>query len=304
LDGAIELDDFIPISQTYPTHLDLHEFSNIRPYAEGTSSILYRAKYGITEVVIKMIRKSLATSSMAMKEFAIEMSILERVEHSNIVRYIGSGIAPRLFFVMEYFDGGTLGDYMKRVSGSGVILPLKKALQWGRELAHAMLYLHSNCAPGASVLHRDMKPDNIGLANGSIVLFDFGLSACVRSRRTFNEVYEMTGFTGTLRYMAPEVALNRPYTERVDVYSFGILLWQLASGKTPFKGFSRDEFMTVVVEGGMRPGFDSHWPNELCELIESCWEAVSESRPSFETVVSKLDRIYDTMDNLECFIEM
>ena len=82
-----------------------------------------------------------------------------------------------------------------------------------------------------------MKPDNVGFtAEGDLKLFDFGLVTCVRSRQDSKTCYEMTGYTGSLRYMAPEVALRLPYNEKVDVYSYGIMVWQMARDRVPFKG--------------------------------------------------------------------
>jgi len=72
--------------------------------------------------------------------------------------------------------------------------------------------------------------------DGKLKLFDFGLCTCVKRRQSSNESYEMTGNTGSLRYMAPEVALKAPYSEKADVYSFGIMIWQMARDRVPFKG--------------------------------------------------------------------
>ena len=81
-----------------------------------------------------------------------------------------------------------------------------------------MDYLHSRCHPGASIIHRDLKPDNVGFsADGTLKLFDLGLCTCVRTI-VDDQPYAMTGCTGSLRYMAPEVTLRLPYTEKVDVY--------------------------------------------------------------------------------------
>ena len=73
-----------------------------------------------------------------------------------------------------------------------------------------------------------MKPENIAFTiDDNVKLIDFGLSTCVKKRMSLNDVYQLTGNTGSLRYMAPEVALKLPYNEKVDVYSFGIILWQM-----------------------------------------------------------------------------
>ncbi|RYG59380.1 hypothetical protein EON64_20295, partial [archaeon] len=118
----------------------------------------------------------------------------------------------------------------------------------------------------------DLKPDNVGFTkDGFLKLFDFGLVTCVRSRTSPNDVYEMTGYTGSLRYMAPEVVLRKPYSEKADVYSFGIMLWQMARDRVPFKGYNKEEFFSRVVEGHERPKLDKSWPGGFSNLLKSCW---------------------------------
>ena len=122
-------------------------------------------------------------------------------------------------------------------------------------------------------------------------LFDFGLSTCVKSRTKTDEAYEMTGYTGSLRYMAPEVVLRKPYSEKADVFSFGIMLWQMASDKVPFKGFSKDEFVSQVVYQGLRPKLDRSWPNAFNQLLKQCWDHNPINRPSFTIVVMELNKL-------------
>jgi len=101
----------------------------------------------------------------------------------------------------------------------------------------------------------------------------------------------MTGYTGSLRYMAPEVALREPYTEKVDVYSFGIMLWQMARDRVPFTGLDKKQFVEWVVNRKLRPKLDKNWPAGFSSLLTSCWEAVPEKRPSFAMVVAALDKL-------------
>jgi serine/threonine protein kinase len=138
----------------------------------------------------------------------------------------------------------------------------------------------------------DLKPDNVGFtSNGVLKLFDFGLCTCVRRRRHLNEAYELTGNTGSLRYMAPEVALKKPYTEKADVYSFGIMLWQMARDRVPFKGLSRDDFMQQVVIRGERPKLDKSWPAGFSSLMTACWDPSPVNRPSFDELIKQLDKL-------------
>jgi serine/threonine protein kinase len=118
--------------------------------------------------------------------------------------------------------------------------------------------------PGATIIHRDLKPDNVGFtASGQLKLFDFGLCTCVRQRRSKDEAFEMTGNTGSLRYMAPEVALRQASSEKIDVYSFGIMVWLMARYRVPFIGMDRGQFMSEVVLGGDRPKWVSSFGHNL-----------------------------------------
>ena len=138
----------------------------------------------------------------------------------------------------------------------------------------------------------DLKPDNVGFTNsGTLKLFDFGLCTCVRRRKHLNEAYELTGNTGSLRYMAPEVALRKPYTEKADVYSFGIMVWQMARDRVPFKGLSREDFMTHVVTAGERPKLDKSWPTGFSNLLTASWHSDPQLRPSFTVIVSQLEKL-------------
>ena len=142
------------------------------------------------------------------------------------------------------------------------------------------------------LLHIDLKPDNVGFTlDGKLKLFDFGLCTCVRQRDKSCYGYAMTGNTGSLRYMAPEVALRQIYSEKVDVYSFGIMLWQMATDTVPFKGLSRDDFMTKVVRGGERPPLPYLWPSLFKSLLRSCWSTDSKLRPSFESILMTLQKM-------------
>jgi serine/threonine protein kinase len=140
----------------------------------------------------------------------------------------------------------------------------------------------------------DLKPDNIGFSDdGTLKLFDFGLVTCIHSFSSSNEKYEMTGCTGSLRYMAPEVALKLAYNEKVDVYSFGILLWQMARDRPPFKGLKKEEFMSSVVENGERPKLDKTWPVGFSQLLTKCWDCDPQIRPSFAMINDKLNELIE-----------
>lgn len=115
----------------------------------------------------------------------------------------------------------------------------------------------------------------------------------VKKRVHQNVSYDMTGNTGTLVYMAPEVALRKPYTEKVDIYSFGVILWQLTSGEVPFATMKKDEYMARVVHNGYRLKVGSHVPSQLSDLIQSCWDVNPAKRPSCEEILFVLDTLVE-----------
>eukprot|EP00597_Dinobryon_sp_UTEXLB2267_P018029 CAMPEP_0201112406 /NCGR_PEP_ID=MMETSP0812-20130820/77238_1 /ASSEMBLY_ACC=CAM_ASM_000668 /TAXON_ID=98059 /ORGANISM="Dinobryon sp., Strain UTEXLB2267" /LENGTH=224 /DNA_ID=CAMNT_0047375753 /DNA_START=458 /DNA_END=1129 /DNA_ORIENTATION=- len=187
------------------------------------------------------------------------------------------------------------------------------------DIASALKYLHEDYFEGAAIIHRDVKPSNIGFTadmqlklfyfEGAIIhrdvkpsnigftadmqlkLFDLGLATCVKKQSDTTEVYEMTGYTGSLRYMAPEVALRKAYNEKVDVHSFGIIFWEMLTGKLPFDGISRKEFMSQVVNLGSRPKLPNNLPEELASLLQACWDVDLLKRPSCKEIVASLSSI-------------
>ena len=170
-----------------------------------------------------------------------------------------------------------------------------QSLNLVRSLALAMNYLHQRWHNSISVVHRDLKPDNIGFtSNGILKVFDFGLCACIKSDLQNKESkYAMTGNTGTLRYMAPEVALGEYYNQSVDVYSFGIITWQIMKGKIPFEEMNKKTFFEKVVRGKFRPHIDHWWSKDLCKLLDSCWHHDHRKRPSFVEILCTLDLLID-----------
>uniref|UniRef100_A0A7S3NIV9 Protein kinase domain-containing protein n=1 Tax=Aureoumbra lagunensis TaxID=44058 RepID=A0A7S3NIV9_9STRA len=207
--------------------------------------------------------------------------------------------------------------------------PSEYRLRLVRDLAHAVRYLHSGSAiPGCFVLHRDIKPENLLLLDAdndhSLKLADFGLAVGLavptqeleqrksKQNTSENEAgtqepvqteslfrhgdtladYELTAETGTLRYMAPEVARRENYGLRADVYSFAVVAWEiLVVGGKPFSGLHVGEHYNRVVVRGHRPNIPKEWHPDLQNLITAAWHHNPRRRPPFSAICNMLDEI-------------
>lgn len=312
----------IPVRNWVPDNLTMEHFKEIKHVADGSNAHIYLASFEGLKVIVKMIKDAAQFDSIAVHEFEVEHGLLIRIHHPNIIKLLGAGRLPRRFIVLEYLGGGTLNTILSANQQTGIASKIFRRptftyanlLSKLKDVADALDYLHSKCYDTATIIHRgntirlfiallrcaclyiDLKPDNVGFTSeGVLKLFDFGLCTCVRRREIDTEVYEMTGNTGSLRYMAPEVALRKPYNEKVDVYSFGIMAWQMARDKVPFKAMNKDDFMRMVVLGGDRPQVDKAWPDGFINLLSSCWNSDPNARPSFSEIVSELTRLFDDL---------
>jgi len=210
--------------------------------------------------------------------------------------------------------------------------PLRRALKVALQLAEALDYCHSGCFHGLRVLHRDLKPNNIGfLADGRLALFDFGLAKLWRVGPDDGggaEVRPLTGNTGSLRYMAPEVALSKAYSHRAEVrppsylhrserclprragsiprqerpafcsclllsqvFAFATLVWQMVSHDRPYADCDVQSFYRRVCHAGERPKIPSGTPKDLTLLLEQCWHVDSSRRPEFAQIIPRLKAV-------------
>jgi hypothetical protein len=158
-------------------------------------------------------------------------------------------------------------------------------------LMQAIAYMHRGLSHGSVLMHRDIKPSNLGVSyDGNLKLMDFGLSRVIESASGgLGEVYDMSGCTGSLRYMAPEVALCQRYNETLDVYSWAMVTVELLSRSSPpFRGYTMDEFFSHVVHGSKRPTLPAEFPVELCSLLNDCWQTTIQARPSMSEVAHRM----------------
>ncbi|HEY7122861.1 MAG TPA: protein kinase [Ktedonobacterales bacterium] len=206
----------------------LGAYELIERVGSGGMAEVYRAKqlsaFG-REVAVKVIRRGFSEDPLFRQRFLREAQAIARLSHPHILPLIEFGEERDiLYLVMPYFSGGTLRSLLERVQGP---LSLKDATEILEQLCDAVQYAHEQ-----GIVHRDIKPQNVLIQRGKhLLLADFGIA-----RDTSDERLTMTGAgVGTVEYMAPEQAMGKG-DKRSDVYSLGIIFFQMLGGRVPFTG--------------------------------------------------------------------
>ncbi|KAL2649478.1 hypothetical protein R1flu_017606 [Riccia fluitans] len=261
--------------------IDLRRLSMGPPFAQGAFGRLYKGSYNGEDVAVKILERpenDLQRSLLMETQFAKEVTMLAKAKHQNVVRFIGACRKPMVWcIVTEYARGGSVRSFLSRRSSRSI--PLKLAVKQALDVARGMEYLHS-----LDIIHRDLKSDNLLIATDkSIKIADFGVA------RIEVQTEGMTPETGTYRWMAPEMIQHRQYNHKVDVYSFGIVLWELITGFLPFQNMTAVQAAFAVVNRGVRPSIPADCPPALVDIMCRCWDTNPECRPSFSHVVRLLE---------------
>ncbi|RYR56722.1 hypothetical protein Ahy_A05g022407 isoform D [Arachis hypogaea] len=182
--------------------------------------------------------------------------------------------------VVEYLAGGALKSFL--IKNRRRKLAFKVVIQLALDLARGLSYLHSQ-----KIVHRDVKTENMLLdKTRTVKIADFGVARVEASNPN-----DMTGETGTLGYMAPEVLNGNPYNRKCDVYSFGICLWEIYCCDMPYPDLSFSEITSAVVRQNLRPEIPRCCPSSLANVMKKCWDANPDKRPEMDEVVSLLEAI-------------
>ncbi|KAL0914331.1 hypothetical protein M5K25_014672 [Dendrobium thyrsiflorum] len=287
--------------------IDLSKLEIRYEVARGTYGTVYKGVYDGQDVAVKLLdwgEDGYATEAetVALRaSFEKEVAVWHKLDHPNVTKFVGASMgtselkipqkkspsngsntlpARACCVVVEYLPGGTLKTFL--IKNSRKKLAYKIVIQLALDLSRGLSYLHSQ-----KIVHRDVKSENMLLdSQRNLKIADFGVA-----RVEAQNPKDMTGETGTLGYMAPEVLDGKPYNRKCDVYSFSICLWEIYCCDMPYPNLSFVEISSAVVRQNLRPEIPRCCPTALANIMRRCWDPSPDKRPEMDEVVRLLEAI-------------
>ena len=270
------MSDFLNIDNRYNCSKEL---------GEGAFATVYKAydSHCARYVALKVLKREMIVQ---LPRFRREGFLLAKVDHPNIIKIFDLHIDEQCAYIaMELIDGQPLADLIDEAP-----LPVHKALAYAMQLSNALGYLHDK-----SLIHRDVKPENVMVAGENAILMDFNLALSQEST-----ALTATGeLVGTPRYLAPEVCLGKPFLENGDIYAFGVMIYEMLVGRdcdflqsAPFMGMFKDPQPPSHFNPKVPPELDEVVLRCMClsakerfssmeQISEALLEYASPSRPLF-----------------------
>ncbi|KAF5823154.1 putative protein kinase TKL-Pl-5 family [Helianthus annuus] len=274
----------VPEYELNPLELQIRKSDGI---SKGTYQI---AKWNGTKVSVKILDKDSYSDPESINAFKYELTLMEKVRHPNVVQFVGAVTQNvPMMIVSEYHSAGDLRAYLQK---KGRLSP-SKALKFALDIARGMNYLHE-CKPDP-IIHCDLRPKNILLdSGGQLKVAGFGLIRLSKISPDKARLARSVNIDQSNLYVAPEIYKNELFDRGVDVYSFGLILYEMMEGVQPFHPKAPEEAVRLMCVDLKRPAFKTkskYYPPDLKELIEDCWYPDLATRPKFSEIIIRLDKI-------------
>ncbi|XP_007941180.1 mitogen-activated protein kinase kinase kinase 10 [Orycteropus afer afer] len=277
-----------PAGLQLPQEIPFHELQLEEIIGVGGFGKVYRALWRGEEVAVKAARLDPERDpAVTAEQVRQEARLFGALKHANIIALRGACLSPpHLCLVMEYARGGALSRVL-----AGRRVPPHVLVNWAVQVARGMNYLH-NEAPVA-IIHRDLKSINIlileaienhNLADTVLKITDFGLA------REWHKTTKMSA-AGTYAWMAPEVIRLSLFSKSSDVWSFGVLLWELLTGEVPYREIDALAVAYGVAMNKLTLPIPSTCPEPFARLLEECWDPEPHGRPDFSSILKRLEVI-------------
>ncbi|CEM08830.1 unnamed protein product [Vitrella brassicaformis CCMP3155] len=269
------------------------QLKRLKMIGEGGFGRVYLGEWAGNEVALKEFRRTGIEEARVLREFATEVSTLAQLRHPNIALFMGICVEAKYqCIVSEYVGNGSLFDLLHRRHQKLQQLSL---LQICQGICSAMAYLH-----GLGIIHCDLKSSNI-LLDYSLnpKLCDFGLALNLLRQRSSKH----RGRVGTPHWMAPEVLRGAECTPAADVYSFGILLWEMLGVKIPYVALSVPQIVAAVGWGKKTPGSLPDAPRRLSIIMRACMNDDPSKRPDFKKLLNVFGDMLEECCDRRCSVD-
>uniref|UniRef100_I3KK13 Mitogen-activated protein kinase kinase kinase n=1 Tax=Oreochromis niloticus TaxID=8128 RepID=I3KK13_ORENI len=242
------------------------EISDLQWVGSGAQGAVFLGKFHGEEVAVKKVRDIKET----------EIKHLRKLKHPNIITFKGVCTqAPCYCILMEYCAQGQLYEVLR----AGRKITPSLLVDWSMGIAGGMNYLHLH-----KIIHRDLKSPNMLITHDDLVkISDFGTSKELSDKST------KMSFAGTVAWMAPEVIRNEPVSEKVDIWSFGVVLWEMLTGEIPYKDVDSSAIIWGVGNNSLQLPIPESCPDGFKILLRQCWNCKPRNRPSFRQILLHLD---------------
>lgn len=219
-----------------------------------------------------------------LEAFRGEIDIMSKIYHPNIVLFMGACTQPGSMAIITELLKCDVESLLKRGP-----IPLRRRMRMARDAALGMTWLHLMTP---AIIHRDLKAGNLLIdENDTVKICDFGLSVIKPKGKDYLRD-GVDGAKGTPLWMAPEVMQGETFNEKADVYSFGIVLWEILEQKEPFEEFDNfEDFRQAVCVRHERPKIPESCLPRLRNLIEASWHREPDRRPTFPKIVEELELV-------------
>ncbi|XP_071719603.1 uncharacterized protein [Rutidosis leptorrhynchoides] len=249
---------------------------------QGSYGTVCHALWYGSDVAVKIFTKQEYSDDVILA-FRKEVSLMKRLRHPNILLFMGAVTSPQhLCIVTEFLPRGSLFRLLQRNTTK---LDWRRRVRMAVDIAQGMNYLH-HCQP--PIIHRDLKSSNLIVdKNWTVKVGDFGLSRIKR------ETYlTTTTGTGTSQWMAPEILRNEQADEKSDVYSYGVVLWEITTAKIPWATLNSMQVIGAVGFMNQRLEIPKDVDPQWASLIESCWSSEPQFRPTFQEILTQLKDLH------------
>ncbi|KAH1115564.1 hypothetical protein J1N35_008942 [Gossypium stocksii] len=257
---------------------DLHLGEEV---GQGSYAVVYRGIWNGSDVAVKVYFAGEYKESTLL-DYKKEIDIMRKLRHPNVLLFMGAVYSQeRLAIVTEFLPRGSL---FKALHKNNQALDVKRRVRMALDVARGMNYLHHRNPP---IVHRDLKSSNLLVdRNWNVKVGDFGLS------RWKNGTFLTTkSGRGTPQWMAPEVLRNEPSNEKSDVFSFGVILWELMTVSIPWNNLNSLQVVGVVGFMDRRLELPEGLDPQIESIIRDCWQSNPENRPSFEDIINRMTGI-------------